>query len=288
MSLDKGIDIPYQQLPFSSTGQFHIFPLSSFISDLARLPHRHHHYQLIWFTQASGQHVVDFVSYELKDNLLFLLEPGQVHQLLDSTREGHSIVFSEKFYFSNKQERETLFDFSHLFDSSNGYMPIPLGKDAVAALEKLAELMYLERNNRYCNRGIIKHYLNAFLLLAEREKKQAVGNIEPGTGDERVWQLRRLVDQHFRTEHQAAFYADAFALTPKRLNEITRERTGRTVTELVHTRLVLEAKRNLAFSHKSIKEISYELGFEDPAYFSRFFKHHAGNSPQDFRDRMLK
>jgi len=57
---------------------------------------------------------------------------------------------------------------------------------------------------------------------------------------------------------------------------------------LLHDRLVLEAKRKLSFSHQSVKEISYELGFEDPAYFSRFFKNHAGIAPQDFRDVMFK
>jgi len=280
--LRRDIDIPYQQLPF--TGQFNIFPLGSFKSELARLPHRHDHYQVIWFTRAAGQHVVDFVSYELEDNLLCLLEPGQVHQLLDYGKEGHVITFTEQFYFSNRQERETLYDFTHLFDAASGYAPIRISERAAPALQGLAELMYREKNVTGTNRSIIKHYLNAFLLHTEREKKRnAAKAIAPLRGDERVIQLRQLLEKHFRVQHHAAFYATAFALTPKRLNEITREKTGKTVTELLHDRLVLEAKRKLSFSHKSVKEISYELGFEDPAYFSRFFKNHTGVGPQEFR-----
>lgn len=292
--LNKNIDIPYQQLPF--TGQFNVFPLNSFKSELARLPHRHDHYQIIWFTKASGRHVVDFVSYELEDNLLFLLRPGQVHQLLDCKKEGHTITFTEKFYFSNHHERETLYDFTNLYDSCNGYAPISLADRAVSSFHILIELMYHEmngagdmNNGAGSGRSMVKHYLNALLLLAEREKKRnAAQTMMILNGNDRVMQLRRLLEEHYRVQRQVAFYATAFALTPKRLNEITREKTGKTVTELLHDRLVLEAKRNLSFSHKSVKEISYELGFEDPAYFSRFFKNHTGIAPQDYRDMMFK
>ena len=57
---------------------------------------------------------------------------------------------------------------------------------------------------------------------------------------------------------------------------------------MVHDRLVLEAKRQLAFSNRNVKEICYELGFEDPAYFSRFFRNHTGTSPHEFREIMFK
>ncbi|MET6999025.1 helix-turn-helix domain-containing protein [Chitinophaga defluvii] len=287
MFYNKGIDIPYQELPL--TGQFNVLPLDGFQSELARLPHRHNHYQIIWFMKAAGKHIVDFVSYELEDNVIFLLQPGQVHQLLDCNKQGHFITFTEKFYFSNKHDKETLYDFTCLFDSWQGYSPIRISDHAVKSFQSLIELMSREMSCSGCSRGVVKHYLNAFLLLLEREKKRNATQIMmPLSRDSRVVQLRRLLEVNYNKEHQVAFYANAFALTPKRLNEITKEKTGRTVTELLHDRLVLEAKRNLAFSHKSVKEICYELGFEDPAYFSRFFKNHTGISPQDYREMMFK
>ena len=76
-------------------------------------------------------------------------------------------------------------------------------------------------------------------------------------------------------------------LSPKRLNEITRKMLGKTITQLIHDRILLEAKRELIFSGRSIKEISYELGFEDPAYFSRFFKKQSGFSPTHFRKKNI-
>lgn len=287
MLVNKSIDIPYQQLPFK--GQFNVAPLGTFRNELTDQPHRHDHFQIIWITRGKGRHMVDFVWYEVEDNMIFLLRPGQVHQL-DCEREGHFLYFTEQFYFTNKHDKETLYDFTNLFDNWHGYAPITISDHTSTSLHGLIALMAQEKTTApHCSQGVVKHYLNAFLLLIEREKKRnAAETMMPFTHDARVVQLRRLLEQHYRTEHQVAFYANAFALTPKRLNEITKETAGRTVTELLHDRIVLESKRNLAFSHKSVKEICYELGFEDPAYFSRFFKNNTGISPQDFRDMMFK
>ncbi|MGX5818308.1 helix-turn-helix domain-containing protein [Chitinophaga lutea] len=279
--------IPYQQLPLN--GQFSVFELESFDTDLAGMPHRHLDFQILWFTKAAGEHIVDFVTFDLKDNSIFLLRPGQVHQLPKAGFYGYSLTFTEKFYFTNRHDRETLFDFTTLFDDSQEYAPIRIGQGAAESLGLIIELMKQELAAQLSNSSVIKHYLNAFLLLAEREKKHNAANSpDLHHHDARIIRLRRLVEINFRKEHQAAFYAAHFALTPKRLNEITREALGKTVTDMVHDRLVLEAKRQLAFSHRSIKEICYELGFEDPAYFSRFFRNHAQTSPQEFREKMFK
>lgn len=281
--------IPYQQLPFS--GQFSIFEVEHFHSELTTQPHRHHDFQIVWLTRASGEHIVDFVSYELEDNMIFLLGPGQVHQLLDSSIFGFSITFTEEFYFSNRHDRESLYDFTTSFDDSQAYAPIRVSHPAAANFSQLISLMRNELAVQLegSNSSVIKHYLNAFLLLVERERKHNVANspaLQPH--DARIVKLRQLVEKHFRSEHKADFYAQHFALTSKRLNEITREVLGKTVTDMVHDRLVLEAKRQLAFSHRSVKEICYELGFEDPAYFSRFFRNHTASSPHEFREAMFK
>ncbi|ATL46775.1 hypothetical protein COR50_06065 [Chitinophaga caeni] len=282
-------DIPYQQLPV--TGEFSIFSLGSFSNDLARFPHRHDSFQILWFEKGKGKHVVDFVNYELEDNVVYLLRPGQVHQLLDDGKDGHAIVFTEDFYFSNNNDRGSIFDFTSLYDDSQVYAPINISEATVAKLEALTILMYGEVGKEgSCGKNILKHYLNALMLILERERELHLNLPERPARhfDARVLQLRKLIESNFRQEHQVKFYAEQFALTSKRLNEIVKEATGKTLSELVHDRLVLEAKRQLAYSHRSIKEICYELGFEDPAYFSRFFRNHSGFSPQDFRDEMFK
>ena len=103
----------------------------------------------------------------------------------------------------------------------------------------------------------------------------------------RVGQLVELIDQHYKQEKKCEFYASKLALTSKRLNEIVKAERGKTVTQLIHDRIMLEANRDLVFSAKTIKTIAFELGFDDPAYFSRFYRKQMSESPAEFRLRCV-
>ena len=106
--------------------------------------------------------------------------------------------------------------------------------------------------------------------------------------DERVIRLFELIGEHFLQHRKTGYYADQLALTGKRLNELTKQQTGKTVTGLIHERIVLEAHRELAFTTKTVKTIAMELGYEDPAYFCRFFRKMTHESPAGFRGRVFK
>ena len=96
--------------------------------------------------------------------------------------------------------------------------------------------------------------------------------------------LKDAIEAHFRTKHSASDYAEMLNITPKALGKITKAHFQKTLTDLISDRIVIEAKRELYLSAKSIKEIAYELGFDDEFYFSRFFKKRADISPQYYRD----
>ena len=89
---------------------------------------------------------------------------------------------------------------------------------------------------------------------------------------------------HFRTKHSASDYADLLHITPKALAKITKNHFNKTLTVLISERIIIEAKRELYLSNKAVKEIAYELGYDDEHYFSRFFKNNAAVSPQMYRD----
>jgi YesN/AraC family two-component response regulator len=96
--------------------------------------------------------------------------------------------------------------------------------------------------------------------------------------------LKDAIEAHYRTKHSASDYAEMLNITPKALGKITKIHFQKTLTDLISDRIVIEAKRELYLSAKSIKEIAYELGFDDEFYFSRFFKKRADISPQYYRD----
>ncbi|MGI9415098.1 MAG: helix-turn-helix transcriptional regulator, partial [Hyphomicrobiales bacterium] len=103
---------------------------------------------------------------------------------------------------------------------------------------------------------------------------------------ERIEALLKLVDRHFLEHRSTAFYAAELGISAKRLNQIARQVMGRTVLQTLHDRLLLEARRDLALTPRSVKAIGHRLGFEDASYFTRFFRTHTGDTPHAFRDAM--
>jgi AraC family transcriptional activator of pobA len=95
--------------------------------------------------------------------------------------------------------------------------------------------------------------------------------------------FRELIEKDFRSHQPVEVYARQLGLTPPHLNRICREHFGDTALGMVHQRLILEAKRYLTFTTLTAKEIALALGFEDPAYFTRFFKRQTGISPLTYR-----
>jgi AraC family transcriptional activator of pobA len=101
-----------------------------------------------------------------------------------------------------------------------------------------------------------------------------------------VARFREKVESHLRMGLSIAQYARALSVTPARLRAACLEVTGKSPARVLEDRLVLEAKRNLTYTNMTVAETAYYLGFSDPAYFSRFFSRHAGESPAAFRKRM--
>jgi AraC family transcriptional activator of pobA len=92
-----------------------------------------------------------------------------------------------------------------------------------------------------------------------------------------------LVDENFSKHTTLDHYAARLDISTAHLNAICRQMSGRSALQLIHERLILEARRELIYTSMTIKEISELLGFTDPAYFTRFFKRQMGVSPKDFR-----
>ena len=110
--------------------------------------------------------------------------------------------------------------------------------------------------------------------------------VEDGNRDHAILdRYRTWLETHFRSEKRLDFYARAVGVSPQRLNQACKARTGKTASELLHERIIVEAKRCLIYMDLNVAETGYELGFEDPAYFSRFFARRTGVPPVVYRER---
>ncbi|WP_242664355.1 helix-turn-helix domain-containing protein [Chlorobium sp. N1] len=270
-------DIPVSRLENSF---FEIVRLDDLDPSMKRPNHRHDFFEILWFT-SSGEspHFIDFEPYPAEAGLLYLLAPGQVHAYEGLAGSGYAIVFTFELFSSIQNPRLRLM-FNPFMNRG-----IPSGALEAAVLRQLAELMVQESGGRK-DFFIILSYLEAFLRHIARMPSEA--SFVLTKAGERMGKLFELIEGGFRTERRSGFYASALGITPKRLNEILNERFGLTLTRILHRRLILEAKREVAYGRKSFKQIAFELGFSDQAYFSRFFKMRTGMMPADFRRRMTR
>lgn len=129
--------------------------------------------------------------------------------------------------------------------------------------------------------------ITSTLVLAARIGLERAGDGEPGRDnpDRRIARLRQLIDRHFQEHRPATFYAAEIGLSPTHLNRLVRKKTGMSTHELIANRLIDQARRDLIFTQVPVQDISYALGFADPAYFSRFFTGHVGATPKQYRQR---
>ena len=131
-------------------------------------------------------------------------------------------------------------------------------------------------------------YLKIFLISATRLKvEQQKLTTEVMKENKEPFILQKLKDaivENFKTKHSPAEYAGLLYISPKALAKITKSHFNKTLSHLINERIIIEAKRELYLTNKPIKEIAYELGYEDEYYFSRFFKVNADVSPQLYRE----
>lgn len=133
---------------------------------------------------------------------------------------------------------------------------------------------------------LISTYIKLFLKIAVREKKRQIASedVQEKNFDKPViTRIKQLVEQHYRACKSPSEYADMLSISPKALSKLVKDNFGRTLTDMIHERVVYEAKYQLFTTNKSIKEIATGLGYDDPFYFSRMFKNVTSVSPEKYR-----
>ena len=246
--------------------------------DFIAAPHRHDFYLIVYFTKGTGKHLVDFISHDVKAGSIFFLTPGQAHNFAQIKNGAGTILFFSKEFLESYFQKKRVNNYA-VFSSAGGKLLIK--KNNKIWIENI----FIELINEYSNLqensiSIIRDYLD---ILLERSSRlvETDKTIHPDTH----WQLKELenlIELHFTSQHSPSFYAEKLHLSPKYLNELCKKYLDKTTTNLIHSRLILEAKRLLINKKNTITDIADHLGFEDASYFIRFFKKHEGISPKKF------
>jgi len=254
-------------------------------------PHRHNYYSVIWSLTATGKHMIDFKEYPILPHNIFFVSPGQVHQIVtDPDPTGYVILFTPEFLERNSIRNDFISNL-RLFRKSDETPPLPLSNRLIDKLKPFAEEMlsaFHSQDELYPE--TIGAWLKLFLIECNRNCSLSsdtnTQRIE--VGKTIVRNFKSLVEKHFMEWHQVKDYAYSLNVTPNYLNEVIRSSVQVSAKDFIQSRLLLEAKRMAIFTAKSGKEIGFELGFEDPSHFSKFFKTNAGQSLQYFKENMNK
>lgn len=266
------------------------FKLFSF-EDNSHFDHlqRNNYFSLIWIKEGNGKLKADFTDYDFEANHLFAFSPYQPYMFaVEKPIKGIAIYFHPEFFCIYKHHKEVS---SHGILYNNIYQPpfVKVDESSAATFQMLSEQLKTEMQNpALAQYELLVSYLKIFLITAARLKAQQQPEAGAMAKDDKepfiLQKLRDAIEENFKTKHSPAEYAKLLYITPKALAKITKAHFNKTISSLINERIIIEAKRELYLTDKTVKEIAWELGYEDEYYFSRFFKVNADVSPQLYRE----
>jgi len=235
---------------------------------------------------------IDFKQYQTTSPALFFVNSNQYLQIdREGKQNGYFMYYNRDFYCVQIHDAEVACDgllFNNIFE-----MPMTALPDKeVLFVEGIFDQIQQEFDTPDSSQEeMIRTYLKQLIIKATRIWKiQQLGvlNNEPSKEMDFFRDFSRLVEIHFRTKHTVADYADILGVAPKTLSNKFNRLELTQPNDIIKDRIILEAKRLLGYSALSVKEIAYQLGYEDPAYFNRLFTNKVGDTPANFKKKYLQ
>lgn len=269
--------------------QFEIYPLENYLhrnEENTQKPHVHSFYQILWFISGEGKHYVDFNGYDVEANTLFFISKGQIHHFDSNKYKGYIIHFNESFIAGNENYINIFLKYN-IFDSFEKEPLFRVKQTDSKELENIVIQMQTEiwTPDRFAHSEYLKTLLYLFLIAIQRlGVRKDCNGLSVNNPDHILFvKFRKLLEENYRKIHTVNQYAVLLSISSKTLSNCTRNISHQTPLEIINERLILEAKRLLAYSDKNVSEIGFELGFEDPSYFVKFFKRQTSMLPRNFR-----
>jgi AraC family transcriptional activator of pobA len=277
--------IPIHTLAKNNTNPYTARKLKPFVGTTeAEDAHRHTYYEILVFVEGAGTQMIDFEVQDLKPNSIHFISPGQVHALNRMKEaEGYVINFTKDFMLLNGGDMSLLNDFPS-FSKSNKHGLKIRAEDFTEILVIIKQMLNKKVGDSSLKESILAAYINLLLIkykalfINSSEYKQT-----DESGKELIQRFNSLLEENFISDHSVTYYAEKLNFSPNYLSSLLKKLTGKTAGDLIQQRLLLEAKRMLLHSSTTIKEIAYVLNFNDPPYFTRFFKNNTGYTPETFR-----
>lgn len=243
-------------------------------------PHRDDHYLLLFAFEGFFSFKIDFKDVKLTAPFMLKIEPNQVHQLVESKKAVGWAVAAEEFILEPEFQTYLETKWTSSISLKN---KISIAKHINTILESGYRLQ-MSSNDIYTGKSIL-FLFNSLLCLIIKETEQ--GSAKISQREKRGYiieqEFKKLLKANFKKWKSPSQYASELSISVSHLNDTIKVLTQSTVSNHIHNISIVEAKRLLYFTDRSIKEIAYEVGYEDPVYFGKLFKKITQNTPLQFR-----
>ncbi|UZO82315.1 AraC family transcriptional regulator [Aquimarina sp. ERC-38] len=269
--------------------QFQIYELNEYRRKSAKkaaIPHSHSYYQIIWFFKEGGTHTVDFKTFNIKKNTILFISKDHIHAFDNNLDvQGWLIHFNEHFFMHNDVD---IFLKYNVFSSKEDpcyEIDTKTAQTASGYINIMRE--ELTKKHLFGYEDIIRFSLKSLLIILERINQDAnKTHIKFNSHHELIFaQYKNLIEENYQKGLSVAHYAERLHISSKTLTTITKEVIGKSASQLISERIILEAQRLLKFSSLQISEVAFKVGFEDASYFVKYFKRHLGVSPSHYRNQ---
>lgn len=247
--------------------------------------HRHTYFEIFFFEKGGGSQLIDFIDLPVKEQSVYIVFPQQIHLLKRAPKAvGRLIQFGEEI-ISSIQLRTLLQQ--HFFSEISAVF-FEKDKDKFKKLSKVVDLLQESSIIQTAVSREVSIHLLHILMLELVDGLDYNSNASLLGERKTLFIFQQQLEDQFRENHQVSKYASALNTTEKKLAAITKKFIGQSPLQVIHNRLLLEAKRLLLFEEIAHKEIAFQLGFDSPASFSLFIKNKTGFTPSELNQQLVK
>ena len=245
-------------------------------------PYRLQEGRIAIITNGRARVLINLIEYIFRPNYISLIAPGSIIQIIETSQDfdAHMMAIEHNFLpVSGKEEF-----FAHFLQRKKNLL-LPLTTTEQVQIENFITVMWDVLQEPVFRKEVIQHLLAGLLYnIVYIAKNKGQSESSPLTHQNDIFQrFISLVNTYSKTERNVSFYADKLCLTPRYLNTVIRQASQQTVMDWINQSIILEAKVLLKHSNRLVYQISDELNFPNPSFFSKFFKRMTGMTPQEYQ-----
>lgn len=249
-------------------------------------PHQHDYEELLVGMEGALDHFIDFESEEVTAPFISFVTKGKLHRVVPKLKDGKCSIWVLRF--KSEFIPETTFQlYSYYHGRANVKMQLT---GCFTRIPNLCEMIYNETLTPEPDYAVIQHLLSALFSMIETERRKLYpeSEIVEKTQSTTFKNFLKILEENFRRPEGVEFYAEKLFMSSRNLNLICQNILNQSVSEIIETRKLIEAKNLLITTDKTVAEVGFELGYQEKSYFTRVFKKKSGQTPSEFRKMMKK